>query len=331
MDVLCHYESMATIITKIISQLRPGNPCSSELIREIGSMNISELNKTSTSSVKHIGLLIVNLADAIPGQMSLFMPMIMQQLNSDVYQIRSALLQAMGSTCEYICQIITAANAKNQLVLDEIEEEKLDKRNSGSGNESESEEENDDEVDLNIVKVNKEDKDNTIDSLDAAMSKMNIEGFGGTGGGSNGEKEEKYTNIDGMIRVRDRMLDLLIERTHDMSPFTRAVVLKVWISLVESNSIPVKRFASVAEIGFDRLMDKTGIVRKSAIALLSSLIECNPFAGELNIDTFKLRQLELEKNILLRLKFLMKDIVKNNTNSMVVKKTKSEVLTTISE
>jgi hypothetical protein len=41
------------------------------------------------------------------------------------------------------------------------------------------------------------------------------------------EEEMDSKNIAQLTRVRDALLDLLIERTHDVSPFTRAAVLKV--------------------------------------------------------------------------------------------------------
>jgi len=48
-------------------------------------------------------------------------------------------------------------------------------------------------------------------------------------------------NLMRMARVRDSMLDIMVERTHDVNSFTRAAVLKVWSNLLESRSIPSKR------------------------------------------------------------------------------------------
>jgi hypothetical protein len=122
--------------------------------------------------------------------------------------------------------------------------------------------------------------------------------------------------------VRDAFLDLLVERTHDVSPWTRAHVLKVWAGLLESHSVPVRAIQRVAEIALDRLkvafcckthtvnkrrryacspilippsrflsfpsvvsgvvavvQDKAVAVRKNALALLSCVLDNNPFAG----------------------------------------------------
>ena len=66
-----------------------------------------------------------------------------------------------------------------------------------------------------------------------------------SGNDSDSENEEKRTttlgnrdndrdkNISGLTRVRDSFLDLLVERTHDVSPYTRANVLKVNLHMIQ--------------------------------------------------------------------------------------------------
>lgn len=104
-----------------------------------------------------------------------------------------------------------------------------------------------------------------------------------------------------------------MERTHDISYYTRCAVLKVWTQLVEvafivirsidktlisninihislfsyqSNAVPVRRIGSVAEIAEDRIHDKTALVRKQAVALLTTLMDNNPFDSNLDMDKF---------------------------------------------
>ena len=90
-----------------------------------------------------------------------------------------------------------------------------------------------------------------------------------------------------LTRVRDSILDILIERTHDKNYYTRASVLKSWMALIESNSVPVRMYHTVCEIAVDRLNDKTAIVRKAAISMLTSLLENNPFGGHLALADYE--------------------------------------------
>ena len=113
-----------------------------------------------------------------------------------------------------------------------------------------------------------------------------------------GEDVESTSNdsersIASMTRVRDSMLDMIVERTHDVNAFTRAAVLKVWSSLLESKSIPHKRVGAVAEIAVDRLFDKTAAVRKAAVCLLTTLLDYNPFSSTLDINQFKKSEADL--------------------------------------
>lgn len=108
------------------------------------------------------------------------------------------------------------------------------------------------------------------------------------------EDRSEVKNLTQLMRTRDSLLDIIVERTHDVSYYTRSAVLKVWISLLESNSVPVRRIGTVGEIAVDRLFDKTASVRKNAVALLTALLENNPFSGNLNVSSFQKRKAELD-------------------------------------
>ena len=80
---------------------------------------------------------------------------------------------------------------------------------------------------------------------------------------------------DGSIRsdttkVRENLLSVLTTRIYDTSSYTRATVLRTWISLIQSKSLPRDQFLSATRMAVDRLQDRTVIVRKQA--LLVSLI-----------------------------------------------------------
>ncbi|KAJ1380307.1 hypothetical protein B484DRAFT_412085, partial [Ochromonadaceae sp. CCMP2298] len=109
--------------------------------------------------------------------------------------------------------------------------------------------------------------------LDPNSTNANANGTGG--GGSGGGKGNSDTEDGGEIntasctRLRDDLLDILTERAHDTNPYTRSTVLKIWSRLADSQSLPVRRAGSAAEIALDRLSDKNFMVRRNAIVLMT--------------------------------------------------------------
>jgi hypothetical protein len=112
---------------------------------------------------------------------------------------------------------------------------------------------------------------------------------------------EGVRNTASLVRSRDVILDILTERAHDVNPYTRATVLKVWARLLEDGAVPVKRVGSVAHIAVDRLADKNAGVRRNAVVLMTTAIENNPFSGTLDAALFRLQQEELVKALAGRL------------------------------
>jgi condensin complex subunit 1 len=81
-----------------------------------------------------------------------------------------------------------------------------------------------------------------------------------------GEEEEEAASAGANnAKSRAALLDILEARSHDVSSYTRSAVLKVWISLTESGSLPVERVSSVTALAIDRLQDKTVVARKQAM------------------------------------------------------------------
>jgi condensin complex subunit 1 len=115
-----------------------------------------------------------------------------------------------------------------------------------------------------------------------------------TTGSEDAELASTQTNEQQLRRVRDSLLDMLVERTYDVSSYTRAVVLKTWSVLVEAGALPVVRIDAVAEVAADRLQDRVAAVRKAAMALIIALVDNNPFAVTLQKEQFVTRKSELE-------------------------------------
>eukprot|EP00741_Cyanophora_paradoxa_P018581 tig00021070_g17937.t1 len=89
-------------------------------------------------------------------------------------------------------------------------------------------------------------------------------------------------------KTRASFIEMLRARARDVSAYTRGRVLQAWTYLVE-NTCAEKRvllpteFRTVAAVAARRLEDKSAIVRKSAVQLLGTLLEHNPFRPSLRL------------------------------------------------
>ncbi|XP_068660218.1 condensin-1 complex subunit CAP-D2 [Aristolochia californica] len=89
-----------------------------------------------------------------------------------------------------------------------------------------------------------------------------------------------------LLRSKQAMLEILLERCKDVSAYTRSRVLQVWAELCERYSVPIGLWNELALVASGRLEDKTAIVRKSALNLLIMMLQHNPFGPQLRIASF---------------------------------------------
>ena len=82
---------------------------------------------------------------------------------------------------------------------------------------------------------------------------------------SDGEESKEERQIVNMAKTRTSLFDILCDRTHDITSFTRAASLKVLNDLTEKQSLPLDRIMPVTAIAIDRLQDKTVMVRRYAM------------------------------------------------------------------
>lgn len=109
---------------------------------------------------------------------------------------------------------------------------------------------------------------------------------------------------DEMARLRSKqgMVDIFLERARDKSSYTRSKVLQTWANLCVESAVSIGHWNLVAHVAAGRLEDKGAIVRKSALQLLTTLLQFNPFGPSLRIGPFeatlqqykeKLKEMEL--------------------------------------
>lgn len=139
------------------------------------------------------------------------------------------------------------------------------------------------EAKLSDMKIQKETDDNSDDEDTDSSSEVREEIDQSKDEAKESSDGPFAQNLDQLFRARESLLDILVERAHDVNYYTRADVLRAWAMLSEAGAIPTRRYGSVAELAFDRLKDKTAIVRKQAAALLAHLMDNNPFAGGKNL------------------------------------------------
>ena len=88
---------------------------------------------------------------------------------------------------------------------------------------------------------------------------------------------------------------LIVDRCHDSSSFTRNAAIKAISDLTQFN-IPVSLYPLIAQVVNDRLSDKTMTVKKSCLELVTALISHNPFMCDLNLNLFEEKLLNPDNN-----------------------------------
>lgn len=108
----------------------------------------------------------------------------------------------------------------------------------------------------------------------------------------------KGDNLDPKSKdLRDQCLEHLEDHIHDVHALMRSKVLQIWNDLIREKAVPLSRQHDVLKLVLGRLWDKSSLVRKNAIQLLTAFVNSNPFAAKLPLE-------ELESQCALELKKL---------------------------
>ena len=202
LDAVIKTEHMANFVAEICNKSKQTPLCREVLLA------ISHLHITSMSlGAKNIGSFIEALARVNPVLMSSHLATLKGQIDSPAHQIRSSLLQAMGLVVSSIHKASQGHTGSTGDKGDTLNGE--DDENGGEKKDLNADGEEDDDKDKESNKG--DDDDESAEEKDK-------------------EKESDVVsdhNMAQLSRVRDSLLDLLTERTHDISYFTRAAVLKV--------------------------------------------------------------------------------------------------------
>merc|ERR1719204_570322 len=93
--------------------------------------------------------------------------------------------------------------------------------------------------------------------------------------------EEETTNNRVRKRAKNDILNVLLDRSLDISFSVRTRVLKMWTNLVQEHRVPAKFLcAQIAPMAVQRLEDKNALVRRAAMELLIRCLMDNPVDPE---------------------------------------------------
>jgi hypothetical protein len=115
-----------------------------------------------------------------------------------------------------------------------------------------------------------------------------------------GQGVDGHQNISGgedAARVRDRLVDIIAERTQDVNSFVRAAALKAMAELCVYNALPLASWDLAADLGMQRLYDNKSTVRRHAVVLLGTLMENNPFNSQLEPGLYAKRVLTIQTEL----------------------------------
>lgn len=97
--------------------------------------------------------------------------------------------------------------------------------------------------------------------------------------------------------VRDEYLDHIYSHIHDVNAHVRAKALSIWWQMKQDNAVPLIWLSPVVKLAVGRLEDKSTLVRKSAIHLIKSYLERNPYAAKLSLEELEKRYEEKLKEL----------------------------------
>ncbi|XP_035829509.1 condensin complex subunit 1, partial [Aplysia californica] len=87
--------------------------------------------------------------------------------------------------------------------------------------------------------------------------------------------------------TRDAFFEKLEDHIHDVNAFVRSKVLQIWLSIVTEQCLPLLQQESLMALVVGRLHDKSSIVRRHALQLLTALLKSNPFAAQLPVEDLR--------------------------------------------
>ncbi|KAL7024546.1 hypothetical protein ACKWTF_013099 [Chironomus riparius] len=97
--------------------------------------------------------------------------------------------------------------------------------------------------------------------------------------------------------IRNEYLEHIYYHIHDVNAHVRSKALALWTHMKSVDAVPVIWLSPIMKVVASRLEDKSALVRKNAIHLMTSFLERNPFASKLSIEELEARYNEKIKEL----------------------------------
>ncbi|TMW67725.1 hypothetical protein Poli38472_007397 [Pythium oligandrum] len=240
-----------------------------DLIREVANVSSGDPSK-DTSGTKNISTFLATLSNRSPSLVISNLTFVLGLLESESYQLRNA-----GVAC--IAHILLWSFQQQGGVHDETEAEP-NTPSTPPPTEDKDAENNSDGSDAEADGASDHENDEATNNVDADLD------------------DSSERSLNQLSRsTRDQLLGVLEDRIHDVNSFARSHTLKMWYMLVENGAVPIGSLMKVMGLAVGRLQDKAAIVRRQSIALLTLLLDKNPFMGNLNKDFHQNKAEEIRK------------------------------------
>eukprot|EP01130_Rhizamoeba_saxonica_P006824 TRINITY_DN2733_c0_g1_i1.p1 TRINITY_DN2733_c0_g1~~TRINITY_DN2733_c0_g1_i1.p1 ORF type:complete len:1333 (+),score=255.11 TRINITY_DN2733_c0_g1_i1:15-4013(+) len=95
------------------------------------------------------------------------------------------------------------------------------------------------------------------------------------------------TNDPQEISKRDSFFNILFERFHDVTSYSRKQTVQTWTNIAKNRAVPLRIYVKLTKLSVERLCDKTNLVRKNAMKLLVNLLYYNPYSPHLRLSKFE--------------------------------------------
>mmetsp|Transcript_31847 Transcript_31847/g.62206 ORF Transcript_31847/g.62206 Transcript_31847/m.62206 type:complete len:1467 (-) Transcript_31847:249-4649(-) len=253
---------LANLLAVSVNGYNNGKALLVDVLREIGRLDLRIVARDNTGA-KNISSFLEEVAERLPkqvlGQVSLLLP----HLNGESYLIRNGVINLIGQVIEKAFEPSSASSSKSGGTKKNRKKPARRCRRTHDSDEEEEESSEEEEDEKHGGDEKEEDEERGENDKDANMTAAMVESS------------------------RLELFALLMARAHDVTSFTRAKVLQQLARLAQARALPLNHLAAVASVAADRLLDKSSQVRKCAVALLTTLLQFNPFAANLSKENFR--------------------------------------------
>ena len=285
MDLMHSFEHVAPLVADMCGGMKD-TKLAEEMIRDISTVKCDG-SKASVTATKNVSGFIPAFARRKPKVARKYVSLLIGLLDREPYQLRNNVVEAIGIVAGGDGEEVEEEGGEVEGMVNDDDDDEEEEKEDGEGKEGER-----------LGRIEGDAMQNAslcdtppISSLRSSANPLSIVSLRSLLRSS----ADAPVNSAQSKKTVDSLLDVMTVRAHDTSSFTRTAVLKAWNRLVAKGSLPLDRIHPVTMIAIDRLKDKTVMVRRNAMQLLTGCLEMNPFGVCLDPIPYKKKIEELTK------------------------------------